>query len=871
MVETGRPGIYFIEEPGQPSVAGVGVSEFGLIGVTERGPDETSPIITSFSQFERTYGSFYQGNYAAYAVKAFFEEGGSRLRMFRALEPGAQGTYTTGSVPSNNSIDWSSVYDGPAYLRMVNPGPSASLAVRFSDNEMIVDLATDAGLAAWLVTGAVGASNAIRWTAQSVGVAGNSITIAQVDPGAPSQSFSIGVIGTAITVNLATDGGGTITTTAAMIIDAITNSSNPDYNANAAALVTAANEGASSGAGLAGSVGATPLANGADPAVTSSASDVVTLVNADQHAKLFISAAHTAGSSGAGLVAAVSSTLLTGSAGAVVARDSVLDYGGTIAFPVEMLYKGAFGNATTWNTTRASTTTTATLSTGATSIAVTNVTPFKQGDIVMITDGTTIASVFLTNVATSTKTLSFRAVTLGSTIASGATVMTSSSNRMSTVTTAALADGDTSVALSSARAARVGQRVIIDDGTTYVEVVITAINGNTIRFGAVTLTSTIASGAVAASVEFGIKVIEGDEILESHSYLSMESTSPDYVIDRMSGDSNESAVIQIDSVTSTASGWQQIPVPVSSDQFMLFGNDGATVSSTDIIGSDVVPRTGMYRIRNFPSVNFFAAPGFTAIAVQQAMVSFCEALGDTMCILSCPLADDQPDEALEFRNIELNADTARAALYYPWLKVTDPENADQVLYQPPDGYAAGVWARVARERGVFKAPGNETLSNVQGLLWNAEDAEHDILNPDSVNAIISRAGRGIRIMGARTLQSVADDLLYIGTRRTLDFIRRSLKQSMAFAIFEPNDATLWSRLRSAVSSFLFNLWDSGALVPRNDPSQAYYVKCDAETNPPSKIAAGEVNVEVGVAITLPGEFVIFRLRRISGEAVVEEV
>jgi len=868
MVELLRPGLYFIEEPGQPAVEGVGVSECGLIGVTERGPDALSPIITSFSQYVQYYGSYYQGNYATYAAKAYFEQGGSRLRVFRVVQPGASGALQTGTVVANNAIDWATVYEGPCYLKLNNPGPSASLALRFNGSEMVVDLATDAGTAATVTTGS-GGTDSIVWTATSVGSGGNSITVTLVDPGAASQALSISVVGTAITVSLETDGTSTLVSTCVEVVDAIMTPTNPAYKSAAAALVTASTPDA----GVCTAVGSTPLVGGIDPAVTSTASDVVTLVSSDPTAAMLITAAHATGSTGVGVMTTLASTLLTGSAGAVPARANVTDLLGVPALTLEVLYKGAYGNGMYYTTARASTTSTAALDDNDSTISVADVTPFKLGDLIYISDGVRSITRFVTSISTTNKTLGFQPVTLATSISTAADVMTSSSNLVSTKSTTSLANGDSSITLSSARAVQVGQRLIIDDGTTSTSVVVTSINANIVRFDPVTLTTTIASSAVVASTEWILKVWEGTQIVDTVENLSMESTSPNYFMDRLSGDSNESDFVVATADTATSATYWRLPMPVTAATYFQFGDDGSAPTSTDVIGQDVVPRTGIYRLKEYPSVNFFVAPGFTAVAVQQAMIALTEENDGALameCLINTPLADDKPDEALEFRNVELNADTNRAAIYYPWAKATDPENASQVLELPLDAYAAGVWARVSRERGVHKAPGNEILTNVQGLTYDITDGEHDILNPDGINAVVSREGRGIRIMGARTLQSVRDDLTYIGTRRTLDYIRRSLEQAMAFATFEPNDQDLWDRLQTGVSTFLFGLWQAGSLVGAS-PEEAYYVKSDEENNPRSEQTLGNVHVEVGVAITLPAEFVIFHLRRLDGENVVEGV
>lgn len=111
--------------------------------------------------------------------------------------------------------------------------------------------------AASLVTGVVGSNNAIRWTARDPGVGGNALRVALVVAGT-STALSVGVTAGVITVNVATDGGGAPTSTAAQVITAV------QAHDEADALVTVANEGASTGAGIVAAVASTPLAGGTD-------------------------------------------------------------------------------------------------------------------------------------------------------------------------------------------------------------------------------------------------------------------------------------------------------------------------------------------------------------------------------------------------------------------------------------------------------------------------------------------------------------------------------------------------------------------------------------------------------------------------------
>lgn len=103
---------------------------------------------------------------------------------------------------------------------------------------------------------------------------------------------------------------------------------------------------------------------------------------------------------------------------------------------------------------------------------------------------------------------------------------------------------------------------------------------------------------------------------------------------------------------------------------------------------------------------------------------------------------------------------------------------------------------------------------------------------------------------------------YINVRRTFTMIERSIKRGTLWAVFEPNDRLLWSRIRVSVGSFLKRMYKSGALMGRT-PEEAFFVKCDEETNPPEVIEAGQLVIEVGLAVVKPAEFVVFRIGHFS--------
>jgi phage tail sheath protein FI len=212
--------------------------------------------------------------------------------------------------------------------------------------------------------------------------------------------------------------------------------------------------------------------------------------------------------------------------------------------------------------------------------------------------------------------------------------------------------------------------------------------------------------------------------------------------------------------------------------------------------------------------------------------------------------------------------TDYAAWYFPWIKVFDPATklqtpkGDGTVGVPPSGHLAGIYARVDAGRGVHKAPANEAMLGALDVTQAISKAEQDGLNPKGVNCIRVLSGNVV-VWGARTVGGDANaDLKYINVRRTLLFLRRSLEQGTQWVVFEPNSPALWQQITRNVTAFLTTVWRSGALFGTT-AAEAFYVKCDAENNPPELRDLGQVVIEVGVAIVRPAEFVIFRISQLS--------
>jgi len=287
---------------------------------------------------------------------------------------------------------------------------------------------------------------------------------------------------------------------------------------------------------------------------------------------------------------------------------------------------------------------------------------------------------------------------------------------------------------------------------------------------------------------------------------------------------------------------------------------------------DVAKRKGMGSLAAVDEVTMLVMPDIMTLAkngddaqvrdLHGKMIAHAESAGDRMAILDAP-PNLLPQEVLEWRMKAASYDSKMAALYYPWIEVVDPISKRPMMV-PPSGHMAGLWTRVDEQRGVHKAPANEVVMGVNGLAFQVTHAEQGGLNQVGINCIRAFPGRGIRVWGARTLAS-DPEWRYINVRRLFNYISESIMEGTQWSVFEPNDQRLWRALRIAVKNFLSRAWRNGMLFG-STPDQAFYVKCDAETNPPEVIEAGQVICEVGVAPVKPAEFVIFRLSQFTGGA-----
>lgn len=330
--------------------------------------------------------------------------------------------------------------------------------------------------------------------------------------------------------------------------------------------------------------------------------------------------------------------------------------------------------------------------------------------------------------------------------------------------------------------------------------------------------------------------------------------------------------------------------PLSHAVFGFFQNGGSrcyvvNVGAGNSIAGGGRKRTGLDVLEQIDEVAIVAAPGYTTADAYDAVLTHCEKLQDRVAILDTVENVSNLDALTEIATVQAKKSSSdeekdtsgsgglhprpsnQGSCYFPWITVRDPLSPGDLVNVAPSGHVAGIWARTDATRGVHKAPANEIVRGALNVTYRLTRAEQGMLNQEGINCIRLFGREGIRVWGARTL---ADDpeWRYLNVRRLFNMIKESIARSTRWIVFEPNDPTLWKSIRRDAAAFLTILWRDGALMGQT-PEEAFFVKCDEETNPPEVIDAGMVVTLIGIAPVKPAEFIIFRISQFQSGVEIE--
>lgn len=417
--------------------------------------------------------------------------------------------------------------------------------------------------------------------------------------------------------------------------------------------------------------------------------------------------------------------------------------------------------------------------------------------------------------------------------------------------------------VSSTRGFEVGALVRIYDRESSDYVVLTAVEDKLLKWSTETPVNRRHRAAAPTYVEvmtFELHVAMRDR-REVFKGLQMHPSSRNYAPRVLA---QRSRLVRAEDLGSKSPVPHNLPAQLAMTR-LEGGRDGIEqITPEDFIGHDFGPgeRAGLMGLAINEEVAILAVPDamlfyerepgpageLKAQRIQDTLISICENQKDRFAILDIPQSKD-----IEWvRRWRRRTDSSYCAYYWPWLRVAGLDEQERIV--PPSGYLAGCYARRDLE-GVHHAPANLEIETARDVSLRVTEDHIGLLNAEAVNTF--RLQRGVRPWGARTASS-DPQWRYVSVRRLFIMLRRSLESGFAWVSFEPNNADTWGLVTRRTVEFLTNLYSLGMLAGGN-ASEAFFVKCDAENNPPDQVDNGLLVCDVGVAPVAPAEFIMISL------------
>lgn len=433
-------------------------------------------------------------------------------------------------------------------------------------------------------------------------------------------------------------------------------------------------------------------------------------------------------------------------------------------------------------------------------------------------------------------------------------------------TTAALGAGGAT--LQTLSGLKVGDAILLDDGSAPADIVkVQSVNQLT---RAVTWAPAVVPAGYdplllrISTLEFDLEIYQGgvdptQNLVETWNGLSMESDVSNYAVAVLNNAATGSKfVMATDEASASGIGANRpadLAVPA---RFDTGGIDGVPTSN-DFIG-DAAAHTGFYAFDTF-DVQLVTCER-TDAAIASAGITYCEVRDDCMYVGAVPEGALAAGTALAYGQA-LQGTKRYAALYMPWVLVSDQigigDNPTKLI--PPVGHVMGVYARIERTRGIWKAPaGDEArLRNVLDVPYRMSDAEHtQFVREAGINGIRALPRAGVVIDSSRTL-STDPRWTYVNVRLLFNYVKSSLRQGLRWVRQEPNRDRLWNAvIYGSVRPFLMQLWRQGAFGT-GKPSEVFTIICDASNNPPSQVQLGFLNVEIYFYPTVPAETIVVKV------------
>lgn len=302
---------------------------------------------------------------------------------------------------------------------------------------------------------------------------------------------------------------------------------------------------------------------------------------------------------------------------------------------------------------------------------------------------------------------------------------------------------------------------------------------------------------------------------------------------------------------------------------MTGGSDGTVITRNDVSNPTLEgSKAGIYALDLIEEPVNVVVPDFEGSAFVQAdIVDFCDARQDRYAVFS--LANGTTvAEAIQYVLVTQAFNTKNAAIYYPNVYFIN-DNTELPELIPASGFAAGVYAKTARNKNVGKSPagivdGALDAAGTVGPEFRLTRANQDDLYQSRINPLPTSAATGFVVNGARSL-SKEPRWRYINARLLHIFLMYTTKLQLQWTVFENNGPQLWQKIETALRGYYGSLFRLGYFFGQNQ-EEAFFVKCNANNNSQVTIDQGRVNIDIGFSPNKPAEFVVFTLTQPAGTA-----
>jgi phage tail sheath protein FI len=380
--------------------------------------------------------------------------------------------------------------------------------------------------------------------------------------------------------------------------------------------------------------------------------------------------------------------------------------------------------------------------------------------------------------------------------------------------------------------------------------------------GQVTLVAPVAGSTAGVLPTFNLSVSYNGTEVEYWSELSPDPANNRYATTIVNNYSSYINITNLATVT-PASGFTY-SAGLGTAKALTGGSDGSGAASASFT-------TALDKLVTLPESLIVNAVGQSDSAIVAKVLDVCATRGDCFGIIDPKVSDTTAALATTTAS-GYSTNQGYGAMYWPMLQMADPTKSGVGAIRTtfPGGAIAGIYARLETERTVAKPPAGYAIDirNALGVTSTYTQAEVGTMYDAGINTFKAIPGAGIVIQGARTLNKIRPDK-YISVRRSLNYIKSTSKSLSEFAVFEPNDERLWSSISLKLEKFLSDFWGSGGLRGRT-PSEAYYVVCNSTNNTQNSIDNGEVNIQIGVSLLYPAEFIIINVSQWLGGSTTAE-